>query len=251
METDINIKNKSRFFINCRKLAVEKKKILLWGSLGYIGIWIMFGIINGLFGGHPYGETFIVYMFLSGIPVTYVASMMFYELCKKDKKISLLMTPVSASDQFIPRLVVVVLGMLILTFVGYLVCGLANWGSYWIFRGEQVHASEPFQIWEQNSETLLFLCMIFSVFMIVESVFILGSVAWPKWSFLKTIVLISVIETGIGIIIGLLAKLLIDCGIYVEVYDKTSLLWSIVAFLTLLWILILYFSYFLFKRKTL
>ena len=189
----------SRMLAYCQKLWIEKRKSLLLIIGSYLGFWVLAGIMVGVAGGKPGDFMVGIYSFFALVASSFISSQMFYDITKKEGRISVLMTPASACDKFIPRLIVVTLGFIILAAAGYFVLEFSNMLSYFIFKGETVGMYNPFRIFSfqdgpiNYSYVLFNLLQILLFYFLTTSIFIYGSVTWPKLSFLKTVFLMAII----------------------------------------------------------
>lgn len=238
-----------RFGMVCCKLLVEKKKNLITMILGYLGFCLAYGLIMAWFGATPGPGNFVTYILLAGLACSIVASGMFSETVNKEGKIAVLMLPASASSKFLPRLIAVVPAMMLLTVVGYLVFGYSDILLYGLLNDSWVNLYFPADGWNKYSTQTLFL--ILSWFLLSESIFIFGSVAWPKRSFLKTVCLLAVLMFIFGFISWGFATLMKDSQYSVHVEDEDSFAWSTIGIIFALAAGVTYGAYCLFKRKTL
>lgn len=238
----------SIYLLVCRKYLVEHKKKLLISMGGFLGICVIFGFIIGI-NSYTSSGNFAVYLFFAGVECSLVASRMFAETVMKEGKTSLLMIPASAAQKFFPRLVMVTLAPWILIIVGYFVYGYVSIFSYHMGFDVWVPLFNPFDGWNQRMTMALMLLV--SFFLLSQSLFIFGAVAWPKRSFLKTIVLMAVLLMAFIFFAWLFARITHRYGVSVVVTDETAFTWSVVTILILISIGITAAAYYKFKRITL
>lgn len=238
----------SRFGMICRKLLVEKRKNLLTMTIGYIGFCLAYGLIMAWFGAVPAPGNFVTYILLAGLACSIVAAGMFSDTIDKEGKIAVLMTPASAFDKFIPRLIAVVPGMMILSVAGYIVYGYSDILIFGITNNYWVDLYFPIEGWNKYSTQTLFL--ILSWFLFSESLFIFGAVVWPKRSFLKTVCLMAGLMIFFGCTAWLFARGMKESVYAVQITDEDAFAWSVITIIFLISMGITYSAYYLFKRKT-
>lgn len=235
----------NRFMMMCGKIATEQRKTLLVTTGGYIGICAVLGLWSGFFGGAPAAGNFVFYLVLAWIACSLVASRMFSEITRKEGRTALLMTPARAADKFLPRLIIVLPGMLLLCTLGYLVYGYTDVLMMGMKFDIWPDVYNPFANWTE-SDTCTF-CSMLAFFLLNESFFIFGAVNWPKKSFLKTFCLIAALQ----IALSFLAWGMFKVGLELEVYDPKAFLWSVVTIMTLIATGITLWAFIRFKRLTL
>lgn len=230
-----------RFGLICRKLIVENRKSLLIVLCGFSGIWTLLGLWCGYLGTTPGIGPLAIYLFCASIACCVAASRMFSDLVSKEDRISTLMTPASAAEKFIPRLIAVIPGMIILVTLGYilfsyasiLVAGLrfGNWADFY----------NPFAHWTQeDSSTLISLG---SVFLFTLSFFIYGAVAWPRKSFFKTVLVLFAVQMVLGMIVYGIVKSLFAMRLYMEITDEAAFGRSVISIVCLIAVTIIYLAY--------
>ena len=96
---------KGRFGMTVRKLLIEQKKTLLIMAGSYLGFCAILGLWGGFMGAFPSNDNFVLYILLSGLACALVASKMFFDMVNKEGRTALFMSPATASDKFLPRLI--------------------------------------------------------------------------------------------------------------------------------------------------
>lgn len=229
-----------------KKLLTEHRKTYLYLIAGYLGFCLLVGIWVGYIGGAPGSTCLFIYSFFAGLVSTIIASMTFFELRNKEGRISCLMTPASAADKFIPRLLGVGPGMIILLTAGYFVLSfgiiLSNGLLYWYPAATMIPG-----IREIGKETILFVT---GSYCVNVSFFILGSVLWPKKSFFKTLLALIILQMALSTILFGIFKMINPMMYDVEITDTDSFMWGSFAFSLLLSAALLYTAYLRFKRFT-
>lgn len=246
---DTNNKNANRFLMFARKNIIEHKKTLIYVIGGYLGLTFVLGLWYGWICGTPGEILSSFYMVLSMLVCSVAASKMMFDLTSKQGRTSLLMTPASASDKFLVRLIGVLPGMLLLVVAGYFTC------AYGCILGHGF----TYDVWPEiyipsflygNGTELPYACTALSFMLLGESMFIFGAVAWPRLSFLKTMGIIIVLQIALSMIAVTVSLSNILENIQIEIYDENAFLWSVATVTTLIAVAITYFSYLKFKRTT-
>lgn len=235
----------NRFMMMCGKIATEQRRTLLVTAGGFLGLCVILGLWSGFFGGAPAAGNFVFYIVLSWIACSVVASRMMGEITRKEGRTALLMTPARAADKFVPRLIIVLPGMVLLCALGYLVYGYSDILMMGIRFDIWPDLYNPFANWTENDTTTLGSMLAF--FLLNESLFIFGSVMWPKKSFLKTFCLIALLQ----ILLSFFAWGVFKMGLELEVYDAKAFTWSIITIMTIIATGITVWAFIRFKRLTL
>lgn len=235
--------------MTCKKLVIEQKKTLLIMTGGSIGLCVILGIWSGLFGGAPQQGSFVIYCLMAGLACSLVASKMFFDMTSKEGRTSLLMSPATAADKFIPRLIAVIPGMLILAILGYLAYCYSDILALGLKYDIWVPIYNPFSDWSSRDTTIL--GTVISVLLLSDSLFIFGAVAWPKRSFLKTVCLIAALQIILSFLSYVLIKCCVAWGIDFRLTDPDQFGWSVTVTLTVIAAAVIYASFIKFKRSTL
>ena len=245
----------SRFMQYCKKLCIEKKRDLLIVISSYIGFWILFGIMSGVCQWYPSQVTLSIYLVISGFGSCFVASEMFYDIVKKNNRITVLMSPVSSAHKFTARLLTVTVGYIILALIGYFIYECTNLVSLLLFHGEVSWLYSPMNIFYTYSgefQGMAFMTVI-NFYLVNTSIFILGAVAWPKLSFLKTVFMLAILQIILIIVFVLLA--LLGLKFYPEWHlnGRTGewFFWVFMSMGIVMTIFLTYWAYRIFRRKTL
>lgn len=226
-----------------RKMLIEQRRTLLYAAGGYLGICAVLGLWGGFFGSTP-DPGVPIYILVSMFACALAASKLGYDLTSKEGRTALLMTPATAADKFLPRLIAVLPAMLILVAIGYPVFCYADILALGVTYGHWVPFEWP-NLFDGPNVTLG-VCALFSLFLFSESIFIFGAVAWPKKSLLKSIGVFILIQ----FILSLLAMVFIksDAHLYIDIVDANLFGWSVTAVITAISIGIIYCAYLKFKR---
>lgn len=239
----------NRFAMVCRKMLTEQKKTLLVMTGGYLGLCLVLGIWSGVLGGAPQEGPFVMYMLLAWLACSIGASKMFFDMTTKEGRTSLLMTPASAADKYIPRLIVVLPGIVLLTVIGYFAYAFSDVLALGLRYDIWCDIYNPFDGWDKNSSKILFMTV--AMFLLNESFFIYGAIAWPKKSFLKTLCCVAALQIILSFLLTGIWKLMEQVGYGLQVEDSDAFAISVSVITTLIAIAIMYASYIRFTRSTL
>lgn len=237
-----------RYILLFKKLCIEQRRTLLIGIGGYLGFWVIIGMLSGYFSSSPYeGGSWIIYCLLGSLMLTYSASYMFHEMSKRKGRISVLMTPATSGEKFIVRLAIVLPGMFLVTVLGYFLYGFADSLTFAITKGIWIPFFNPFKVFD--IEAFVWMTEL-SVFLFMDALFIFGSVAWPKRSYPKTLLLIAGLFILFFLMCWMVWKIFSTFGVYARVTDEYAFYWSVIAWILLFAVAIVYGAFLMFKRKT-
>ncbi len=239
-----------RFTMVARKLFIEQRKTLLILTGSYLGACMLFGLWFGYLGAAPNIQNMLFYIMLSGLACALVASKMFFDMTSKQGRTALLMTPAKACDKFLTRFVGVLPGMLLLVALGYLVYGYSDILALGLISNTWMHLFNPFENVANDTGTTAAICAIFSIFLFNESIFMFGSVAWPKRSFLKSLGVFAGIQILFFFIAAGLGKLIVEYNLRIEIVDQNALNWILIGCITLVAAIIMWCAYRKFKHTT-
>lgn len=176
---------KNHLVLMCRKSIIENARKLLLAVGIYLGACLVLGLWLGYL-DIPLGPIgFMLYSFFAMIICAFIDSKTFAEFTSREGRISIMMTPASAADKYWSRAVAIIVGIYVLLFAGWYVmcCGnvllLGVKHDLWF-----TDLLNPFDAIGYFDWRDWFSLMVTS--MLVQSLYILGSVAWPKHSFLKS-----------------------------------------------------------------
>lgn len=185
MDTNYNRGN-SRLLEISRKLFIEHRKTLLITIGAYLGICAVIGIWQGMTGNIAGEGTMVAYVLFAGLACAVAASLTFCDLASKEGCTAFLMTPGTAFDKFLPRVLTTVIGMIILCFMGYYAWMLSDVLAYGLRYSIWVPLNIYFPELNEGDDLYLGISALCSLFLFNEALYIFGSAAWPKKSFLKT-----------------------------------------------------------------
>ena len=223
------------FSLTLRKEFIDNRKALLLGIVGILGFCITIGTILGFnYTGGTWGETSF-YGFIALIIGCAVGSLTFSNLIHKETRISMLLVPDTMFDKFIIRWFAVVPLLFILLAIGLYFTEFSRIIVFKIVHSDEVVAASgdfckvlnPFEligmIHDPSGASLAANFLTFYLFS--QSLYILGSVLWPKLSFIKTFAAIWVLET-IASIILMTIDINIPKGV---IFDGTTFFWCVAA----------------------
>lgn len=228
----------------CRKLLIEQRKSLIFVVGAFLGFNLIMGLWTGWATFRPGSSKFSLYIFIAGLACTVAASKMMWDMTDKQGRTALLMTPAPASYKFLSRLIVVFPGMIILTVIGYFIYNYSMILANGVTHNVWPDIYNPFASWGWMKTVAT--CLMSSLFVFTESLFIFGAVAWPRKSFLKTLGLIVVLQ----IILSFIGVMFSRTHLQVEVYNEKAFIWSLTCVWTLISAVIIYLSYLKFKKST-
>lgn len=254
METTLN-KNISKetsrrsgsFMMLAKKMFIENRKTLLMLCGGYLGALAVVGIWSGFNGVYSSSTVVIIYSVLASLLCAVLASLMFHDFTTKEGRINALMTPASRTEKFWLRLIAVIPGAVLLTIAGYYVlAGFMNLTAgishdVWV----PIYGITDFFRWFGDDGIFPFL----SSFILSEGLFIFGAIAWPRKSFLKTLLVQAGISFVCSIFMVFAARFIIR-NYTVIVNDPEALLWIATSVIAAIGLALIYAAYVVFKRKT-
>ena len=239
MNTTVNQTfNWSRFTATLRKEVVENWRAILFTLLGTYGLLTMLMILGNIAFYNANERELIdtmlpqkvVYAFLS-IATIVVASLSFKKLTSKTGRTEMFTSPSSTLEKFIVNGVVYVLGYIIAFFILTQLADLTRFGALKVlgFHGflpgpinfTNVVGDFTFGIGSEVLNTTWGKAYLWIGLLASPSVYVLGSVVWPRLSLLKTFAFIYAIEIGIFILAAIFFTI---CG-NTETILKTVGLW--------------------------
>lgn len=237
----------SHLMMVCEKMLIEQRKTLLLVTGGFLGMCALLGLWTGFMGATVNSGGLAFYIMTCGLVCAFVASKMFYDMTTKERRISLLMLPATPAEKFLPRLITVVPGMILLVVMGYLVLGYTNILIMGIKYDIWSSLYNPFMGMD-NSEWQVCIGLM-SLFLLNESVFVFGSIAWPRKSFIKTICIFVAIQIVLSVLLSIIIKAMVDNGLHKAVGSGDAIVWTGIIVTTCIAIAIFYASFVKFKRS--
>ena len=259
--------NWNRFVTALKKEVVENSRTLLFSIIAIYGILALIMIIGNITLGantsRPetmlrYNIVFMVYGFGSII----VASLAFRGLKDKKGRTEFLTSPSSTLEKYLVNVLIYVVGFIVVFPICAQLADLTRILVLWPWSDGDVPGPINFlntfhnvahqqEWWKYDSKVILEIILWLSV-LASPALYLLGSVLWPKLSFLKTFAAVYVIE----IVIFILAMIGISIFSDMPTAEKwlnglgqnTVMLWY-TAFIAIQLIVYWPLSWYLFKRK--
>lgn len=186
---------------------------------------------------HNYGSMYMVIsMWILCIGLTIFGSLTFSNFSSKRKRISSLMIPASRTEKFFHRVLIYFIGGIILLIIGlFLGLGICQI----TFGGGAAPLNSIFEIFDKEYSGSFSIAAILFV-LLGNSIYALGSSLWPKLSWIKTWVVLMVIQWIFTATLMILASANINWEAFFNLFftiDKDNvwiLIWSGIAILAIL-----------------
>ena len=225
MNTTMNTVNQtfdwSRFTAALRKEVVENSRTILFTILSVyalLSIVMIFGnIITGMNDssledistmGNGIQPHYTVVGYILMFAVAIVASFSFKKLTKKTGRIDMFTSPTSTFEKFLVNVVIYVLGFIVVYFICAQLADLTRIAVLWYFHNDIIvpgpinflpTLTQAYNFGPMNE--LMGMSEIFSLGILANAgLFLLGSVLWPRLSFLKTFAAMYAVEIVLGIL---------------------------------------------------
>lgn len=258
----------NRFVAALRKEVVENWRTLLFSAIGIYALLALLMILGNLTIGDStarpelmlrYVMVYVVFSF-GGIGI---ASLAFRGLKTKAGRIELLTSPSSTFEKFLVNTVVYVLGFIVAFPICAQLADLTRIAILWPWSGGQgvpgpvnflttIHEFAFQQDWWPQPAKGWFEIALWLSNLAGPGLYLLGSILWPRLSFLKTYAAIFAIQSVLVIMLMIGIKLFSDMGTFgkwlMGVEQTTGMMWLAVwsaAQLVLCWAL----AWWLWKRK--
>lgn len=259
--------NWNRFVAALKKEVVENSRTLLFSIIAIYGILALIMIIGNITLGantsRPetmlrYNIVFMVYGFGSII----VASLAFRGLKDKKGRIEFLTSPSSTLEKYLVNVLIYVVGFIVVFPICAQLADLTRILVLWPWSDGDVPGPINFlntfhnvahqqEWWKYDSKVILEITLWLGV-LASPALYLLGSVLWPKLSFLKTFAAVYVIEIVILILAMIGISIFSDMPTAAKwlkgLGQNTVMLWY-TAFLAIQLIVYWPLSWYLFKRK--
>ena len=259
--------NWNRFVATLKKEVVENSRTLLFSIIAIYGILALIMIIGNITLGantsRPetmlrYNIVFMVYGFGSII----VASLAFRGLKDKKGRIEFLTSPSSTLEKYLVNVLIYVVGFIVVFPICAQLADLTRILVLWPWSDGDVPGPINFlntfhnvahqqEWWKYDSKVILEITLWLGV-LASPALYLLGSVLWPKLSFLKTFAAVYVIEIVIFILAMIGISIFSDMPTAAKwlkgLGQNTVMLWY-TAFLAIQLIVYWPLSWYLFKRK--
>lgn len=207
----------SRFKLALRKEVVENGRQLLLALLVTYGTLTTLMIIgNWITGGDQSEELqimrYVLVLAAAGISMSAMASLAFRGLMTKTGRVELFTSPSSMTEKFAVNVVVYVLGYLVAFVLAVQLADLTRVAVLWFARSSSLTVPGPINFLctmqkvafnPELTNQSLFTASLYLSLLANAGMYLLGSVLWPRISFLKTCAAAYAIETVI-MIVGLI-----------------------------------------------
>ncbi len=250
-DTNIAVQpSKSLVALMCRKSLTENARKLMLLVAIYLGACVAMGLWFGYFSIVMGPIGFMLYSFFAMMICAFIDSKIFGELTSREGRIAMFMTPASASDKYWPRVVTMIVGVYLLLFVGWYLMCCANVLILFILHSMWVKdLLNPLNTFDYLPAREFYSLSVSTLF--VQSLFIFGSVAWPKHSFLKSsatlIGLLMVLVFTVSFVIWHFETLMEKILSNTSICDYIFYTWR--TLLLILSVGLLWWSYKIFERK--
>lgn len=236
----------SRILQLMHKYVIENRRNMLMIAGCYLAILIISGIL-GAFTSEFSTRSAILFITVlcGGALLAITASLLFNDMAHKDSRISVIMTPASASQKFLARLLVVFPCTILLIVIGYYALGyssaIATYALYDIWSPKMQLGDIPYIA----DPAWIFLV---SMLILEYAFYLFGSVAWPRYSFLKS----CGILWGTSVALSILALYIIkQTGLmHWEKISQEVLIWCLDAVMLLTSCAFIWASIYLLRHKT-
>lgn len=192
------------FKLSLRRYCVENARFLLLMGAVMFGFFVLTGIFAGMLFPHDLRGTAEVYMVLSIILIilfmSYAGSVVFREMSSRQGRISTLMTPVSPIRQLTVRGLVYVVALPVMLVLFALCSDCLRLLTHRLLYPEATieWADQSFMsIHLECIDWYNLICGLFAT----QSFYILGSILWPKFSFIKTYAIMAALQLLLGVFI--------------------------------------------------
>lgn len=186
---------------NGRKLLVSSFVIFAMTFLISLLITKMTGNDDGLDSAARAAMLGIMYLFIIGLGSTIIGSLTFSSYSSKPKRISAMMLPAKKSEKFLSMLIVYIVFGNIVLFGSIFLSEWITASMYGLTSAfEQIQVPFRYTPEEIKSFVPLIYWAAVCYVLIPQAIYVLGSALWPRLSFLKTAIAMSVIQLVFTII---------------------------------------------------
>ena len=275
MNTTMNTVNQTfdwgRFTAALRKEVIENKRALLFTVICIYGVLTLMMILGNLVTGlspesaiaaldGKMPQVFVGSIFSMAVCVS--ASMAFKNLTTKAGRTTMMTSPSSTLEKFLLNILIYIVGVFVVYFVCAQLADLTRIAALWLFRSEDFIVPGPINFltcysdmnshypeWAENR----FGWCVFLGLISNAGLYLMGSVIWPRLSFLKTFAAMYVVQFCLFLIGLPFFALFGEMGAFAKwmLNFVTSGNFSTTMIIVLCIQIVLYFSlaWYLFKRK--
>lgn len=242
-------------FINLvRKTCVYNRKAIMLTIGAVILGCIIFGTAMGLLGRGGGTAEVVCFGLMFLLIATVVASMIFGDFKTKAGKITTLMTPATHFEKFAVRWLAAVPLLALLFVAGFYVGDISRivanrFSDYYVAAPAYHRIVNVFNVITQFTpdEKSLTIVTLLIYYFFWQSLYLLGGIAWPKLSFIKTFALIRVVNLVLLPIINEFDARGIGVAIVLDLSEMV--LWMDIA-MVIFTVGIYWLTYYLMKRST-
>ncbi len=185
-----------------RKELAEKSKMLIYGSLAYIAITFMIGMLISYVNSGGGSGTVFFYTFLYFFLTPIVASFSFPEMKKKEGRLRMLMTLATPTCKVLPRLVIMLICWAILGILGYFAMEVGQAFMEWARFGEVSETTffNPLSLLGDDPNSGWAIALTIGGWFVCFTYFFMGGMLWSRYSYLISIGVIWILQfvlTGI------------------------------------------------------
>ena len=278
MNTTMNTVNQtfdwSRFTAALRKEVVENSRTLMFTVIAIYALLSIVMIIGNIFtgttgtsldevtsSGVPVHYMFVGYILLFAI--TIVASFSFKKLTRKTGRIDMFTSPASTLEKFLVNVLIYVIGFIVAFFICAQLADLTRIAVLWYFN-DRIDVPGPINFLPTFTQAYSFgpmgdmmgVSKVFSLGLLANAgLFLLGSVLWPRLSFLKTFAAMYAIEIVLGFLLLLGSFIAGDDKVFaigrwfLDSIESGSFTYWLAGFVIFQIILYWGLAWYLFKRK--
>lgn len=232
------------------KLLVDNRRQYLVGMGAYLGFWLVFGLIAGLFTSQGGDGESVTYGIISTLFASRIASISFSDMCRNQDRLAILMQPASVAAKLWPRFLICTVAIAVLIFVGYCTLEAGRIISFNLMYHQPTPFSWPTVV-EYDGSYLIGWLIVTNFLLFNQAVFFFGGILWPKASAIKTLaVCMAFLTLLIGGAASLQYILLSHDYIIVPAVSENTFMWILNGVMLSFTILLLWLAYRRFKTST-
>lgn len=191
------------FTVLLKKEFIDNRRSLLLGLTGILVSYILLGIfIGNTMQSESTEVEIILFLFMGAIIIIIGASLAFSNMKTKEDRINTLMIPAPMSQKFIIRWLATVPMLLLIVLVASLLGDWARVVTSSINGKDTVnlitYIGNCYSIEEEVNK--VFICAAVTALLCQQAIYFLGSILWPKLSFIKTLAAIQILQFLLAIL---------------------------------------------------
>lgn len=167
------------------KLFLQNRKGNITSLIAYFGFWLVVGIFTGYNEVDRPTADFLFYWIAASFCCGVMASYTFKDMITKEGRINLLLQPATTFEKFIPRLIFAFILPIIIVISGYLILESARILTIAAVYGEWSGYNISFNSF--FSESPMSICGCITWYILGQSYYFMGSILWPKLSYIKSL----------------------------------------------------------------